>query len=134
MQAVVAFLAGSAAALVPLSGRVPARHAAAPNAPRVASLTNMVATAPSISGTPAVGYDAWAAELDYKAFRKEVHALGTRLANEQGEADVAHLRRMIMWSNGFGAMGLATMWMSSPVGRLLSIIGLSTWTCTRWTM
>ena len=29
MQAVVAFLAGSAAALVPLSGRVPARHAAA---------------------------------------------------------------------------------------------------------
>jgi len=26
------------------------------------------------------------------------------------------------------------MWMSNPIGRLISILGLSTWTCTRWTM
>ena len=94
-----------------------------------------VATAPELATSPAaVGYDEWASKLDYKAFRKEVHALGTRMANEQGQADVNHLKRMIGWSNGFGLLGLATMWMSSPLGRLLSIVGLSTWTCTRWTM
>lgn len=81
-----------------------------------------------------LGYDAWAGTLDYKAFRREVHALGTRLANKQGEADVKHLRKMIAWSNAFGVVGLATMWMSTPLGRVLSVIGLSTWTCTRWTM
>merc|ERR1719353_2016824 len=39
-----------------------------------------------------------------------------------------------MWSNGFGLLGLSTMWMSNPLGRLMAVIGLSTWTCTRWTM
>jgi len=82
----------------------------------------------------ATGYDEWVSNLDYPAFRKEVHELGQELAANQGEEDVKHLRKMIAWSNGFGLMGLATMWMSSPIGRLLSIVGLSTWTCTRWTM
>ena len=35
-----------------------------------------------------------------------MHALGTRLANQQGQNDVAHLRRMIIWSNAFGVLGL----------------------------
>ena len=83
---------------------------------------------------PATGYDAWAADLDYTQFRKQVHTLGQSLAGGQGEADLKHLRKMVLWSNICGAVGIATMWMAHPVGRLLSIIGLSTWTCTRWTM
>ena len=99
-----------------------------------------VATTPSLASAPRdqavapVGKDAWAAQLDYPAFRKEVHALGKRLADEQNEDDVRHLRKMIAWSNTFGFVGMATMWMSSPLGRLISVVGLSTWTCTRWTM
>ena len=111
-----------------------------PHVARVSALRS-VATADSLNPAPAedrfataVGYDAWAAELDYKEFRKEVHTLGQTLIRGQGEADLKHLRKMIMWSNMCGAVGLATMWMAHPLGRLMSIVGLSTWTCTRWTM
>jgi len=94
-----------------------------------------VATFPeaAVAAPEPTGRDAWAKDLDYPAFRKEVHTLGQRLAAEQGPADVAHLKKMIAWSNACGLMGLATMWSSGPL-RLLSILGFSTWTCTRWTM
>ena len=82
----------------------------------------------------AVGADAWAASLDYPAFRAEVNALGKRLEDGQGEADVRHLKKMLAWSNACALVGVATMWMSGPLARLLPIIALSTWTCTRWTM
>jgi fatty acid desaturase len=125
---------------VPLGPRGALRPRAAAGA-RLArtSALHSVATSPELSA-PAeyaplpVGEDAWAASLDYKAFRQEVHALGTRLANEQNQDDVKHLKRMIAWSNACGAIGVATMWMSNPLARLISIVGLSTWTCTRWTM
>jgi len=81
----------------------------------------------------ATGLDDWANHLDYKAFRKDVHALGTRLANEQGAQDVDHLKKMIRWSNACGIVGMATMWMGGWA-RWISVLGLSTWTCTRWTM
>jgi len=97
----------------------------------------LVATFPeaaaSTAAPEAVGYDAWANDLDYPAFRKELHTLGNKLASEQGAADVAHLKKMIAWSNTCGAIGMATMWMGGPA-RWLSILGMSTWTCTRWTM
>merc|ERR1719440_760916 len=95
----------------------------------------LVATFPDASATApeAVGADAWAKNLDYKAFRDEVHSLGQRLADGQGQADVKHLKKMIRWSNACGLIGMATMWMGGPA-RWLSILGLSTWTCTRWTM
>ena len=138
---VVALQVGAAAALAPLTPA--ARAHAVPMRTRTPALQS-VATAPILTGdddsasgsaaVPAVGLDAWANTLDYKQFRKEVHGLGTRLANEQNEEDVEHLKKMISWSNGFGLMGLATMWMSSPLGRLMAVVGLSTWTCTRWTM
>lgn len=104
--------------------------------PQRAPVLHSVAAAIESPGTAPqpVGYDAWAADLDYAAFRKDVHALGQRLEKGQGEADVRHLKKMILWSNMCGAVGVATMWMSSPLGRLLSVVGLSTWTCTRWTM
>jgi len=101
---------------------------------RTARVSPLRAASAAPAAVEATGYDAWATKLDYVGFRKEVHELGQRLANEQGEADVKHLQKMIRWSNGFGLMGLTTMWMSSPIGRLLSVVGLSTWTCTRWTM
>ena len=82
----------------------------------------------------AVGADAWAASLDYPAFRAEVNALGKRLEDGQGEADVRHLKKMLAWSNACALVGVATMWMSGPLARLLPIVALSTWTCTRWTM
>jgi len=98
----------------------------------------LVATFPEAAASKepapqAVGLDEWANNLDYKAFRKDVHALGTRLANEQGQADVDHLKKMIRWSNGCGIVGMATMWLSGWA-RWLPVLGLSTWTCTRWTM
>ena len=102
--------------------------------PARTSLLHSVAAAPPVHSEPTEAYDEWTQRLDYPGFRKEVHELGQRLSNEQGEADVKHLQRMILWSNLCGGVGIATMWMSSPLGRLLSIVGLSTWTCTRWTM
>ena len=68
------------------------------------------------------------------AFRAEVNALGKRLEDGQGEADVRHLKKMLAWSNACALVGVATMWMSGPLARLLPIVALSTWTCTRWTM
>lgn len=125
-----AVLLGTASvALVPLS---PTTRPAVAQFARARPL-HSVAVAPSLAAQ-AVGKDAWAADLDYKGFRKEVHELGQRLGEGQNMDDVRHLKKMILWSNAFGALGVSTMWMSSPIGRLLSIIGLSTWTCTRWTM
>jgi len=123
-------------ALVPhgLTTRLPRQMAPAHGRSRALHSVAAPAVAPAGDFSTAVGYDAWTSKLDYPAFRKEVHELGARLGNEQGQDDVEHLKRMISWSNGFGALGLLTMWMSSPIGRLMSIVGLSTWTCTRWTM
>jgi len=102
--------------------------------PSRSTALHSVASAAVVHSEPVDEYDAWTQNMDYKAFRKEVHELGQRLSDGQGEADVNHLKRMILWSNLCGGVGIATMWMSSPIGRLLSIVGLSTWTCTRWTM
>jgi len=125
---VVAFVANSCALLAHT------RLAARPAVARTSQARAVALTPSSASAVPAVGYDAWATEMDYPAFRKEVHDLGQRLANEQGADDVSHLKKMISWSNTCGMIGVLTMWMSSPLGRLVSILGLSTWTCTRWTM
>jgi fatty acid desaturase len=99
---------------------------------------SLVATFPeanevSSAAPAAVGKDEWANHLDYKAFRKDVHTLGTQLANQQGQADVDHLKKMIRWSNACGIIGMATMWLGGWA-RWLPVLGLSTWTCTRWTM
>jgi len=111
-------------------------RSAVPSSRGASYAPSLVATFPEVAeaaGPEATGPHEWAKHLDYPAFRKEVHTLGQRLANEQGPADVAHLKKMIAWSNACGLLGLATMWSSGPL-RLLSIFGFSTWTCTRWTM
>jgi fatty acid desaturase len=75
--------------------------------------------------------DAWIKSFDVDAFTNDIRALGKKLENEQGEADVRHLNKMIAWSNICAFVGLLTMGWKVNV---ISVIGLSTWTFTRWTM
>eukprot|EP00316_Scyphosphaera_apsteinii_P008501 CAMPEP_0119319616 /NCGR_PEP_ID=MMETSP1333-20130426/49877_1 /TAXON_ID=418940 /ORGANISM="Scyphosphaera apsteinii, Strain RCC1455" /LENGTH=458 /DNA_ID=CAMNT_0007326067 /DNA_START=83 /DNA_END=1459 /DNA_ORIENTATION=+ len=112
-----------------MSKRMPPSISA--RAGRIAAVATL--SSPKSQMSEPVGYDAWAASLDYGLFREEIHELGQRLANQQGEADIRHLKKMIRWSNACGLVGMATMWMSG-LGRLLPVVALSTWTCTRWTM
>jgi hypothetical protein len=73
----------------------------------------------------------WIEKFDVNAFAADIHALGKKLESEQGPDDVAHLDKMIMWSNVMGALGLLTMGFSVNI---FSIAMLSTFTFTRWTM
>ncbi|CAJ1453233.1 unnamed protein product [Effrenium voratum] len=57
--------------------------------------------------------------------------LGRDLRAQQGEADLKHLRRVVLWSDLCALVGLATMWMSP---NLLTVLALSLWTHSRWTM
>lgn len=83
------------------------------------------------SGTKLAKEDEWLATFDFEAFSEEVRALGRQLEADQGAADVAHLNKMIMWSNSLAAIGLLTMGFGvNPI----SIIGLSLYTFSRWTM
>jgi len=83
------------------------------------------------SNTKLASGDEWIADFDFEAFSKEVRALGKKLEDGQGPADVAHLNKMIMWSNTCAAVGLLTMGFGvNPI----SIIGLSLYTFSRWTM
>jgi len=75
--------------------------------------------------------DEWIEKFDFEGFAQEIRALGKKLENEQGPADVAHLNKMIMWSNTCAAVGLLTMGFGvNPI----SVIGLSLYTFSRWTM
>eukprot|EP00934_Nitzschia_sp_Nitz4_P001211 Nitzschia sp. Nitz4//scaffold93_size78505//1643//2962//NITZ4_005409-RA/size78505-processed-gene-0.95-mRNA-1//-1//CDS//3329560255//1211//frame0 len=75
--------------------------------------------------------DEWIQEFDFEGFAKEIRALGQKLESEQGPEDVAHLNKMIMWSNACAAVGLLTMGFSINI---ISILGLSLYTHSRWTM
>ncbi|KAL9178988.1 hypothetical protein ACHAXT_011961 [Thalassiosira profunda] len=75
--------------------------------------------------------DRWIADLDYAAFGKEVAALGKQLLQETGEADVAHLEKIVGWRNIAAVVGLGTVWMAPNP---LTVAALSTWTYASWTM
>jgi len=75
--------------------------------------------------------DEWVKTFDLVEFTKEIKALGDKLESGQGPADVAHLNKMVGWSNLCAAVGFLTMGFSVNI---VAIIGLSTWTFTRWTM
>jgi fatty acid desaturase len=75
--------------------------------------------------------DEWIADLDLAAFQADIKKLGDELEKNQGEEDVRHLNKMILWSNLCGLVGVASMGFSV---NLLAIIGLSTFTFSRWTM
>jgi fatty acid desaturase len=75
--------------------------------------------------------DEWIGKFDVKGFTEEVRELGKKLEAEQGPADVQHLNKMLTWSNSFAAVGLLSMGFAiNP----LSVICLSLYTCSRWTM
>lgn len=116
--------AGWSAARAPMTAL---RPAAAPL--RVVATTAMPSAAAAGEIAP---YDQWTQTLDYDKFREEVHELGNRLADNQGEEDTKHLNKMIRWSNACGLIGMATMWMR-PINPI-SIMGLSLWSMSRWTM
>jgi len=73
----------------------------------------------------------WIDKLDLAAFTEDVRKLGRNLERKQGPADVVHLNKLVGWSNFCGITGLLTM---GYCVNLWSIIGISTWTFTRWTM
>eukprot|EP00567_Pseudictyota_dubia_P015286 CAMPEP_0197441436 /NCGR_PEP_ID=MMETSP1175-20131217/7705_1 /TAXON_ID=1003142 /ORGANISM="Triceratium dubium, Strain CCMP147" /LENGTH=425 /DNA_ID=CAMNT_0042971709 /DNA_START=78 /DNA_END=1355 /DNA_ORIENTATION=- len=75
--------------------------------------------------------DKWIADFDVEGFTEEIRALGDKLEKQQGEEDVRHLRKMVAWSNACAAVGLLTMGFGVNI---VSIIGLSLFTFTRWTM
>lgn len=53
----------------------------------------------------------------------------------QTAADVAHLNKIIMWSNSCALVGIVTMGLDhSFLVRMVAVIALSTWTFSRWTM
>ena len=75
--------------------------------------------------------DEWIPNFDIKSFTEEIRALGDRLEKQQGEDDVRHLNKIVGWSNLCAAVGMLTMGFSV---NLISIVALSTWTFSRWTM
>jgi hypothetical protein len=75
--------------------------------------------------------DEWLAKFEFPAFAEEIRLLGKKLEQQQGPDDVAHLNKIIMWSNSFAAVGLLTMGFGvNPI----SVICLSLYTFSRWTM
>lgn len=75
--------------------------------------------------------DEWLTKFDFPTFAEEIRSVGKKLEAQQGQADVAHLNKIIMWSNSFAAIGLLTMGFGvNPV----SIVCLSLYTFSRWTM
>jgi fatty acid desaturase len=80
---------------------------------------------------PADPSEAWIKTFDLNAFAKDIRELGDTLEKQQGDDDVRHLNKMIMWSNLCAAVGFLTMGMSVNI---VAIVALSTWTFTRWTM
>jgi len=75
--------------------------------------------------------DEWIKEFNLDAFTEDIRRLGDELEKNQGDADVRHLRKMVLWSNLCGLVGLVTM--GFGVG-IIPIVAMSTFTFTRWTM
>jgi len=73
----------------------------------------------------------WLEKFNLESFTADIKELGERLDKNQGPKDVAHLNKMIRWSNICGIVGLSMMGFGV---NLYAIIGLSTFTFTRWTM
>jgi len=85
-------------------------------------------------GDASLPYNAWLKDFDLKAFTNDIKALGKTLEKNQGPADVAHLNKIVMWSNLFALVGLATMGSFEGLARAVPVVCLSTWTFSRWTM
>jgi len=75
--------------------------------------------------------DEWIEKVDHEAFKEDVRKLGKTLLDQQGEEDVAHLRKIIRWQRLCSWVGALTMWYCvNPI----SIYLLSLGTMARWTI
>ena len=80
---------------------------------------------------PLQEHDKWLETCDLKAFKAEIDALGKELAENQGEDDIRHLRKILLWNRSLQVIGLATLGLfPNP----LTVICLSLATFSRWTM
>lgn len=70
-------------------------------------------------------------DIDLEALEKDLNALRDRLRAESGDADVAHLRKMVRWGRASTFVGWATSWIiPNPVSAYL----ISQGTFARWAM
>ncbi|GMI24965.1 hypothetical protein TeGR_g7977 [Tetraparma gracilis] len=82
------------------------------------------------AGDAKVPENLWLQKFDLRAFKADIKKIGDMLEAQQGPADVAHLRKIILWSNLCFFVGAALMYKVN----LVSVVGLSTFTFSRWTM
>jgi len=75
--------------------------------------------------------DRWIATLDLNGFAAELKSLGKTLAENQGQADVEHLHKIVRWSRTCTAVGLVT---SAVCPNPISIAALALGCMTRWTI
>jgi fatty acid desaturase len=71
------------------------------------------------------------ATIDYKAFAADVEALHATLKAELGEADLAHLRKMVRWGRTCSLLGYALAWpFPNPLAAVLIGLGnMGRWAC-----
>jgi fatty acid desaturase len=69
--------------------------------------------------------------IDYRAFAVDVEALHARLKADLGEADLAHLRKMIRWGRTLTVAGYALAWpFPNPLAAILIGLGnMGRWAC-----
>jgi fatty acid desaturase len=75
--------------------------------------------------------DEWLQTCDLKGFKDEIEALGKELERGQGEADEAHLHKMLMWNRTLLLFGLLTL---GAFPNPFTVMCLSLATMSRWTM
>src|SRR4249919_850436 len=92
-------------------------------------LQAFAADQPSGDDSP-VAEDAFAT-IDYKAFAADVEALHATLKADLGEADLAHLRKMIRWGRVLTLLGYALAWpFPNPLAAVLIGLGnMGRWAC-----
>ena len=75
--------------------------------------------------------DAWIAKVDHDAFKEDVKNLGKALAEAQGPEDVAHLKKIMLWTRICFMSGLLSCWYAiNPISIYLLSIGIMVrWTC-----
>ena len=77
--------------------------------------------------------DAWISQLDLTSFKREIKALGVKLASEQGKDDLDHLYKMVLWSDSLTFLGFILTPLL-PWYSLVPAICLAIGVTSRWTM
>ncbi|KAH9255749.1 hypothetical protein BASA81_006143 [Batrachochytrium salamandrivorans] len=77
------------------------------------------------------GDDDWIKNVDLHAFKRDVELLGKTLQDGQGEADLAHLHRIVLYNRMLSFVGVITLGLyPNP----LTVLCLSLAVFSRWTM